>query len=312
MTKEEKLKLGLHESLSEIKGIMSTMTFSPTGRAKNYTYFELKDFLPTATKLLSEFGIDDNFEITGETAMVTFKKKNEIKITRIPYITTPTPTAFKKDKQGNKIPGSEYETMSPIQHYGSLITYHKRYTYQNAFNISEGDIVENHVRYERAVRDIQVTISNYDLDKVKVFKYFKIGASPKAETLESAVEEIKKMNKQKLSDLKPGENPVIKEPVPREEPVKEEPVEEVPQSEVEVIADVMNDLPFEMSDDPTDTPKEKTLSPKQKLFKELDEVIASKGFDRTALYNHYQITDKTTMKDLQAIIIGVKALQGRK
>lgn len=120
----------IYKELQEVRFELSQTPLKKSGKNKhlNFDYFELGDFLPTATKLLNNHGITPIFRIeidnTGvEYAYLTMIKGNE-------QIMFRTPTA------------NPQASNNPIQMLGSKITYMRRYLYLIALDIIENDSVD--------------------------------------------------------------------------------------------------------------------------------------------------------------------------
>ncbi len=127
--KEEiKLEKNIYELLQEVRYELSKTDLKKSGHNAHlkFEYFELKDFVPTATKLFYERGITPifNLQISNgiEYAVLDLYRKGET-------ITFSAPTA---DPSGN----------NPIQNLGAKITYMRRYLYLIALDIVENDIVD--------------------------------------------------------------------------------------------------------------------------------------------------------------------------
>lgn len=121
----------IYQELQAVRFELSQSDLHKSGRNKhlNFQYFELKDFLPTATKLLNEHGLTPVFRIeidpAGiEYAFLTIIKGNEQIIFKAP---TAEPQA----------------SNNPIQMLGSKITYMRRYMFMIALDVIEDDSVDN-------------------------------------------------------------------------------------------------------------------------------------------------------------------------
>lgn len=127
-TPEIKIEKNLHELLQEVRYEISKTEMKKSGHNAHlkFDYFELKDFVPIATKLFNDRGITPLFNITIsngiEYAVLDLYHKGET-------ITFSVPTA---EPSGN----------NPIQNLGAKITYMRRYLYQLCLDLVENDIVD--------------------------------------------------------------------------------------------------------------------------------------------------------------------------
>lgn len=120
-----------YQELQEVRFELSKASLKKTGKNnyQGFEYFELKDFLPTATELFRKHDLTPvfNIEISPEgveyAILDIFYKGSE-------KITFKAPTARSNGK-------------NPIQDLGAMITYMKRYVYIMALEIAENDIVDS-------------------------------------------------------------------------------------------------------------------------------------------------------------------------
>lgn len=135
---EIKIEKNLHELLQEVRYELSKVEMKKSGHNShlNFDYFELKDFVPTATKLFYERGITPMFNISVsngmEYAILDLYRKGET-------ITFSSPTA-------------EPSGSNPIQSLGAKITYMRRYLYLMALDLVENDIVDAQDKTEPTVK----------------------------------------------------------------------------------------------------------------------------------------------------------------
>lgn len=123
----------LNEKIIKIKKKLYSEKIEKTGKNtfQNFSFFELKDFLPRLIELMEEEEINDLFTIENNEAMLILNHKEEKNVYKIPFVMFDTPL----NKSGK-------ESMQPIQYLGALNTYYKRYLYLNAFSISENDVID--------------------------------------------------------------------------------------------------------------------------------------------------------------------------
>lgn len=125
---EIEMQKSIYELLQEVRYELSKTELRKSGvnRHLNFNYFELKDFVPTVTKLFYERGMTPIFNIDIvdgiEWAVLEIIKGAEV-------ITFKSPTA---DTGQN----------NPIQNLGSKITYMRRYLYLIALDLVENDTVD--------------------------------------------------------------------------------------------------------------------------------------------------------------------------
>ena len=127
---EIKTQRSLGADLQEIRSKLAGMEIKKSGYNGfgKFNYFELKDFLPIATKLFAEKEICPIFGITVEPNGIEYATLN---ITRGPeQILFRVPTADANNSN------------NPIQNQGSKITYMRRYCYLMALDLVENDTVD--------------------------------------------------------------------------------------------------------------------------------------------------------------------------
>ena len=135
----------LNEKIIKIKKKLYSEKIEKTGKNtfQNFSFFELKDFLPRLIELMDEEEINDLFTIENNEAILILNYKEEKNTYKIPFILFDTPL----NKLGK-------ESMQPIQYLGALNTYYKRYLYLNAFSISENDVIDNMNKDDLKTKDI--------------------------------------------------------------------------------------------------------------------------------------------------------------
>ena len=149
-TTEKTVQRNLNESIIKIRVDLQNSKLKKSGKNKfaGFDYFELSDFLPRLNELMLQEGVNDNFKITNDMAILTLIKGEEKQEYTIPFVIFDTPLTYKKDKSGNylKDKNGEYiqvPSMQDIQYLGALNTYYKRYLYLNAFGITDGEIIDS-------------------------------------------------------------------------------------------------------------------------------------------------------------------------
>ena len=128
--------MNVYEKLNEARVKFMGMGIRQTGKNDyaGYTYFELNDILPAVNKICSEVKATCVVSFGNETAVLSFidAEKTEDKI----LFTCPMSEA--------KLKGCH-----EVQNLGAVMSYIKRYLYQNAFEIAESDSLnKTHNPYE--------------------------------------------------------------------------------------------------------------------------------------------------------------------
>jgi len=160
----------IYELLQEVRYELTKCELKKSGRNtyQNFDYFELKDFVPTATKLFNERGMCPIFNIAYEPnngiemAVLTIIRGSE-------SIRFTTPTA---DPSGT----------NAIQNLGAKITYLRRYLYLIALDLTENDIVDasdnskdTPVVKKATPKQIEIIKEIYDEENIsKMLEYYKI------------------------------------------------------------------------------------------------------------------------------------------
>jgi len=119
----------IYECLQDVRNELAKTPLRKSGFNKhlNFNYFELADFVPTATKLFAERGLCPIFSITYDSSGVEVAVLKFIKGAESITFTAPT---------------SEPTNMQGIQALGAKITYMRRYMYMIALDLTENDIVD--------------------------------------------------------------------------------------------------------------------------------------------------------------------------
>jgi hypothetical protein len=147
------IKMNIYEKLNEVRIRLNDLNLKKTGKNNNsnFSYFELKDFLPHTLLLFKEFGLYSKFDIINEVAndngvyeemavlkIVNVDDPDEVEIYKSP--TAEVKIGVRKDGTGGA---------QPIQNLGGKHTYCKRYLYQNALELSVNDIVDESLKEEQ-------------------------------------------------------------------------------------------------------------------------------------------------------------------
>ena len=122
-------KLNVYQKLQKARIALQRANIKKSGKNAyaGFTYFELKDFIPTINELFDKYGLTSNFSIENELAQLTIV--NTDNISECVQFTSPIAEANLKG-------------CTPIQALGAVHTYMKRYLYLNAFEIVEDDLLD--------------------------------------------------------------------------------------------------------------------------------------------------------------------------
>lgn len=172
MPNEIKVEKTIYELLQEVRYEMTKISLKKSGYNKhlNFNYFELADFLPTATKLFYEKGLCPIFSIAFdpsgvETAILRIYHGSEV-------IQFSMPTAEPTNMQG-------------IQAAGAKKTYLRRYLYMDALDLTENDQIDASLDEESknaqvaekkaTEKQVEMIKSLYDEEnQAKMLEYYKI------------------------------------------------------------------------------------------------------------------------------------------
>ena len=121
--------MNLYQKVAKIKGEMSSMKFSKTGRNSftKFNYFQLDDFEPTLEKLCSQYGIVTYFQFALDVA-------------RMVVVDADDPT--QKIEVDSPVDVSFGKTSSKMQDIGAMQTYARRYLFMSFFGITESDFLD--------------------------------------------------------------------------------------------------------------------------------------------------------------------------
>lgn len=118
----------IYQKIQNIRVELQNKQLKKTGYNKfaNFYYYQLEDFIPTLNELMAKNKITSNFSIVGETAILTLidYEDNTSSIYQSP------------------IADASLKGCTPVQSLGGVHTYLKRYLYQNAFEITESDLLD--------------------------------------------------------------------------------------------------------------------------------------------------------------------------
>jgi len=160
----------VYERLQSARVELQTKNLKKSGKNtySNFTYYELRDFLPTlntimlSSGLMTVFSIVKTNEVEEAILEVFNSSKPEEKITfRLP--TAEVEIGKKKDGTGGA---------DPIQNLGGKTTYMRRYLMMNAFEIVESDYIDkNPITEELDEKSIEMVNGAKSLDELgQVYK----------------------------------------------------------------------------------------------------------------------------------------------
>ena len=121
--------MNLYQKVAKIKGEMSSMKFSKTGRNSftKFNYFQLDDFEPTLEKLCSQYGVVTYFMFALDVA-------------RMVVVDADDPT--QKIEVDSPVDVSFGKTSTKMQDIGAMQTYARRYLFMSFFGITESDFLD--------------------------------------------------------------------------------------------------------------------------------------------------------------------------
>lgn len=119
----------LLESLQEVRYELTKVDMKKSGYNGHlkFNYFELKDFVPIATKLFYERGVTPMFTIECDANGIEYAYMHLFK---------------GSERVAFKVPTAETAMPNPIQGLGAKITYLRRYMYLIVLDLVENDIID--------------------------------------------------------------------------------------------------------------------------------------------------------------------------
>lgn len=120
----------VYQKLQQARIDLQKMKIKKSGQNKfaGFTYYELKDFIPTINELFDKYNLSSNFSI------------NPDNIACLAIIDTDDPEHVIRFT--SPIAEAQLKGCTPIQALGAVHTYMKRYLYLNAFEIVEDDVLD--------------------------------------------------------------------------------------------------------------------------------------------------------------------------
>ena len=122
----------VYERLTEARLLIAKKGMKKNGKNTfaGYTYFELADILPAVNEVNKECGIVSVFNF------------NE-KVAELEIVKADNPQQFITFKFAYSPDGASLKGCHKVQNDGAVQTYVKRYLYQNAYEIAEGDALDS-------------------------------------------------------------------------------------------------------------------------------------------------------------------------
>lgn len=123
------VEMTIYQKMQKIREELNESPLRKTGVNKhlNFNYFELGDFVPTATKLFDKYGLCPIFSINFDQNGVEMATLRVVGGTE--YITFTCPVERPTNMQGT-------------QAMGAVVTYYRRYLYMMCLDLVENDVVD--------------------------------------------------------------------------------------------------------------------------------------------------------------------------
>lgn len=179
MEKEINVDMTIYQKLQRVRKELIDSGIKKTGKNKyqGYDYFQLDDFVPTATRLFDKYGLAPMFSIkTNELGEETAYMVINDGLSNPIVFSCPTANPQTKNQD-------------PIQLLGSKVTYMRRYLYLMALDITEADSIDS--------RDQEKEVDTTDY--ATGFQVKKITEAIKGNKL--SVDELKAYSIKKPSDV---------------------------------------------------------------------------------------------------------------
>lgn len=184
---EQEIKVGktVYEKLQEVRFKLSNANLKKSGHNsfQNYDYYQLDDFMPTATKLFKEEGLTPIFNIFVDEIGMEYAQLDIIDGLNKISFKCPTATPNGKD---------------PIQQLGAKVTYMRRYMFLLALDITEPDAVDSQDNVKTAKEKVNYA-TNFQVEQIK--KYGKLIAQELAEKGIKTTNQIKSLTLDEASKL---------------------------------------------------------------------------------------------------------------
>lgn len=210
--KETVAPLTVYQKLSKVRvsiqSLVAQKKIKKSGKNtnRNFSYYELSDFMPYANKLFDESGLLGTFNLLADKATITVyntQNPNECII----FETTIVEAAV--------------NGVSAIQSLGSSHTYLKRYLYYNVLELSDNDELDPLIGTDK----LEVKPSTIDqISKIKdVYTAEEISSMLKR-LKKNAIEDVSSEDAKKMIDARASKRESVGKPKEQKEPVVEKKV----------------------------------------------------------------------------------------
>ena len=122
----------IYEKLAEARLLIANKGMKKTGKNSfaGYSYFELSEILPAVNAVNKELGIVSVFCFADKVATLSvINAENPAEVVKFEFAYSPD--------------GASLKGCHKVQNDGAVQTYVKRYLYQNAYEIAEGDALDS-------------------------------------------------------------------------------------------------------------------------------------------------------------------------
>ena len=204
-------KMNVYQKLSKARVMLQSKNLKKTGKNAyaGFSYFELKDFLPSCNEIFNEVGLVSNFRcvttvgVDGQRKETAFLEViNADEPTESIIFSSDTAEPLQIDKSGT------VKQQNPIQQLGSKHTYMRRYLYLEAMEIVEDDTVDatidkdddKPIKKDRAITKEQTVILQKLCEEnpdraMKMLEHYKVDSITNL-TLTQASEAIKTLKQE--------------------------------------------------------------------------------------------------------------------
>ena len=210
--KEKVATLTAYQKLSKVRvsiqSLVAQKKIKKSGKNtnRNFSYYELSDFMPYATQLFDEVGLLDAFNLLKDKAVITVYNTEN-----------PSETILFE----STVVDATVNGVSAIQSLGSSHTYMKRYLYYNVLDLSDNDELDPLVGTDKLV------IKPSTIDQIS-----KIKSAYTSEEIASMLKRLKKENiedvtfedAEKMIKARAGKRESVNKPAEQKEPVVEKKV----------------------------------------------------------------------------------------
>lgn len=186
------VQMSIYQKLQKVREKLSETSLKKSGVNKhlNFNYFELGDFVPTATKLFAEYDLCPIFSISFD--------PNGVEMATLKVVSGPEVIEF-------KCPVERPTNMQGTQAMGAVITYYRRYLYMACLDLVENDQVDASIddtsrnapaeEKKATPKQVEMIRGLYDAENVgKIIEYYGVNNLEEL-SLKQASEVIKRKAK---------------------------------------------------------------------------------------------------------------------